>query len=84
MSRLHRARSQSIARRRTAPAIVPQTCSVCGGADVAVDEVFERGLWLLAECRRCENQWTEGPLGGPRGPIARAVAVIDEEQVAAA
>jgi hypothetical protein len=73
-----------MARRRTARAITPQTCSVCGGADVAVDEVFERGLWLLAECRRCENQWTEGPLGGPRGPIARAVAVPAEEQAAAA
>ena len=36
MSRPHQARYQSIARRRTAPAIAPQTCSVCGGADVAV------------------------------------------------
>jgi hypothetical protein len=78
------ARSQTMARRRMARAIPPQTCSVCGGADVAVDEVFERGLWLLAECRRCENQWTEGPLGGSRGPVTRAFAVIDEEQVAAA
>ena len=78
------ARSRSMARSRTARAIAPQTCSVCGGADVAVDEVFERGLWLLAECRRCENQWTEGPLGGPRGPVARALAVAAEEQVAAA
>jgi hypothetical protein len=73
-----------MARRRTAVAATPQTCSVCGGADVAVDEVIERGLWLLAECRRCENRWTEGPLGGPRGPIARALAVTAEEQVAAA
>ena len=76
------ARSQTLARRRTAPAIAPQTCSVCGGADVAVDEVFERGLWLLAECRRCENQWTEGPLGGPR--IVRAIAVSGVEQQVAA
>ena len=66
------ARSQSTARRRMARAITPEPCSVCGGADVAIDEVFERGLWLLAECRRCEHQWTEGPLGGPRGPVARA------------
>jgi len=76
--------AQSTGRRRTAAVVTPQTCSVCGGADVAVDEVFERGLWLLAECRRCENQWTEGPLGGPRGPVARALAVAAEEQVAAA
>jgi hypothetical protein len=72
-----------MARRRTARATTPQTCSVCGGTDVAVDEVLERGLWLLAECRRCENQWTEGPTGGPIGSIARAVAVPVEEQVAA-
>jgi hypothetical protein len=78
------ARSQSMARRRMARAIPHPICSVCGGADVAVDEVFERGLWLLAECRRCENQWTEGPQDGPRGPIARARAVPAEEQVAAA
>ena len=78
------ARSRSMTRRRTAAAIAPQTCNVCGGADVAVDEVFERGLWLLAECRRCENQWTEGPLGGPRGPVAHAVAAPAEEQAAAA
>jgi hypothetical protein len=80
------ARSRSMARSRTARAIAPQTrtCSVCGGTDVALDEVFERGLWLLAECRRCEHQWTEGPVGGPRGPVARALAAVAEEQVAAA
>ena len=83
-ARSQQARPRSIARQRTARAIAPQTCSVCGGADVAVDEVFERGLWLLAECRRCENQCTEGPLGGPRGPTARALTAVAEEQVAAA
>jgi hypothetical protein len=45
---------------------------VCGSDQVATDEVWERGLWLLAECGRCANRWTEGPMGGPRGPVARA------------
>jgi hypothetical protein len=45
---------------------------VCGSDQVATDEVWRRGLWLLAECGRCANRWTEGPLDGPRGPVARA------------
>jgi len=47
-------------------------CGVCGSDEVAVDEVWERGLLRLSECHRCENVWTEGPFGGPRGPVARA------------
>jgi hypothetical protein len=47
-------------------------CGVCGSDQIAVDEVWERGLLRLSECRRCENVWTEGPFGGPRGPVARA------------
>ena len=78
------ARSQMAARRPTARAIIPKTCSVCGGSDVAIDEVFERGLWLLSECRRCAHQWTEGPLGSPRGPVVRAVAAASDPQAAAA
>jgi hypothetical protein len=59
-------------------------CSVCGSNEIALDEVWERrGLWLLAECGRCANQWTEGPLGGPRGPVARAVALPVEQAEAA-
>ncbi|MBS1107057.1 MAG: hypothetical protein H6Q91_2559 [Deltaproteobacteria bacterium] len=76
-------RSQSTAQRRMARAISPEPCGVCGGSDVAIDEVFERGLWLLHECRRCQNQWTEGPLGSPRGPVARAIAMAAEQQAAA-
>jgi hypothetical protein len=45
---------------------------VCGSDEVAVDEVWQRGLLRLSECRRCENVWTDGPFGGPRGPVARA------------
>jgi len=59
------ARSHSTAQRRMARAITPEPCGVCGGSDVAIDEVFERGLWLLHECRRCQHRWTEGPLGAP-------------------
>jgi hypothetical protein len=72
------------ARRTTARAITPEPCGVCGGSDVAIDEVFERGLWLLSECRRCQHQWTEGPLGSPRGPVVRAVAAATDPQAAAA
>ncbi len=78
------ARSHATARRLTARAITPESCSVCGGSDVAIDEVFERGLWLLSECRRCQHQWTEGPLGSPRGPVVRAVAAASDQQAAAA
>jgi hypothetical protein len=47
---------------------------VCGSDQVAVDEVWERGLWLLSQCRRCGDRWTEGPLGAPIGPRARVPA----------
>ena len=77
------AQTQETAQRRMARAITPETCGVCGGSDVAIDEVFERGLWLLHECARCRNQWTEGPLGSPRGPVARAVSIATEQQAAA-
>jgi len=79
------ARRQSTSpRRRTAPAATPACCSVCGSNEIAVDEVWERGLWLLSQCGRCENRWTEGPIGGPRGPVARVAAMPVEEHVEAA
>ena len=77
------ARSQSTAQRHMARAIAPEPCGVCGGSDVESDEVFERGLWLLHECRRCQHQWTDGPLGSPRGPVARAIAIPADQQAAA-
>jgi hypothetical protein len=58
--------------RRIARAASAEACSVCGGEDVAIDAVYEHGTWLLSECRRCRHQWTEGPLGGPRGSLARS------------
>lgn len=78
------ARSRSTARRLTARAVPPDSCGVCGGSDVATDEVFERGLWLLSECRRCQHQWTEGPLVNARGAVVRAVAARVDQHVAAA
>jgi hypothetical protein len=57
---------------------------VCGSDQIAVDEVWERGLWQLSECRRCEHQWTDGPFGGPRGPVARVVAATPEAHAEAA
>jgi hypothetical protein len=60
---------------------VPEiACAVCGSPDVGIDEVFERGLWRLGECRRCCHRWTEGPLG--RG-APRSARAIQSESVAA-
>ena len=55
-------------------------CVVCGSPDVGIDEVFERGLWRLGECRRCRHRWTEGPFG--RAPL-RSARAIPSESVAA-
>ena len=70
--------------RANALAAIPPCCAVCGSDQVAVDEVYERGLWRLSECRRCENRWTDGPFGGPRGPVARVMAVPRESHAEAA
>jgi hypothetical protein len=42
-------------------------CAVCHGTDVVEDEVFDEGVLLLGECRRCEHRWTSRP-----GPLARS------------
>ena len=79
------ARTRTLSLPRTnARAAISSCCAVCGSDQVAVDEVYERGLWRLSECRRCENQWTDGPFGGPRGPVARVVAVPRESHAEAA
>lgn len=65
-------------------AAAPQACSICGSHEVAVDEVYERGHWRLSECRRCENQWMDGPFGGPRRPLARVAAAAQESHAEAA
>lgn len=73
------------ASRRTLLAAAPaQACSICGSHEIAVDEVYEHGHWRLSECRRCENQWTDGPSGGPRRPLARVAAVAQESHAEAA
>ena len=47
-------------------------CRVCGSAEVRTDEVVDRGLVLLAECRRCEHRWTDSLAEGrPRRVAAR-------------
>ena len=49
-------------------------CRVCGSAEVRTDEVVDRGLVLLAECRRCEHRWTGAPAEGrPRLVASRVV-----------
>ncbi|MDJ0870024.1 MAG: hypothetical protein QNK03_28295, partial [Myxococcota bacterium] len=56
-------------------------CAVCGSREIEADEVTERGVLRLSECRRCLHRWTEsvapareaGPLAaGPR--VAEVVA----------
>jgi uncharacterized protein (DUF983 family) len=53
-------------------------CPVCGGREVARDEVFDPGVLLLAACHHCDHRWTERP--------ARAIAAQhrDVEIVSAA
>ncbi|HTY18325.1 MAG TPA: hypothetical protein VMH82_11410 [Myxococcota bacterium] len=50
----------------------PRACGICGSLDVAIDEVIDRGLWRLGECRRCRDRWTEGPLVAAPARAARA------------
>ncbi len=57
-------------------------CSVCASESVATDEVIDRDVLRLAECRRCQHRWTESirplpvtPLVAPaRGPAEAAAA----------
>jgi hypothetical protein len=49
-----RSRRQAVA--PCAPACI---CQVCGGSDIAVDVVRDRGTWRLARCARCDFIWTE-------------------------
>jgi hypothetical protein len=37
-------------------------CPVCGGREVARDEVLDTGVLLLAACHHCDHRWTERPL----------------------
>ena len=39
-------------------------CRICGGHEVAQDEVRERGVFRLARCLRCEHRWTERGFDG--------------------
>jgi hypothetical protein len=76
---------RSLAPSHAHAAIVAPSCTVCGSAEIAVDEVRERrGLWRLSECRRCAHQWTDGPFGGPRGPVARVLTLPLESHAEAA
>lgn len=39
-----------------------EVCPRCAGAEIWHDEVLHRGLWALAECVRCGERWTRGPI----------------------
>jgi len=57
-------------------------CLVCGSSEVRTDEVIDRGVVLLGECRRCDHRWTqrlsaaaEGARSAPRGVAAAGLRV---------
>jgi uncharacterized Zn finger protein len=60
-------------------------CPVCGSAELGTDEVVDRGLLRLAECRRCEHRWTGRELAVPgRAPVRVLAASRPGEEAAAA
>jgi hypothetical protein len=68
-------------------------CTICGFTEIRTDEVFDRGLVFLAECRRCDHRWTSTePIAAVRPsaePLAtvhyqRAPARVDREVLPAA
>lgn len=48
------------------PTEMPPRCAVCGCGEVAIDEVLERGGWMLAACPRCDHRWTRPLPARPR------------------
>lgn len=68
------------------PAAGAAPCAVCGSRDLVTDEAFERGRWLLGECRRCRYRWTVGPLAAatPAPAIWRVAPPRPAEGAAAA
>jgi hypothetical protein len=66
-------------RRRARIALEPtRACAVCGAGEVAADEAFDGGLWLLAECGRCGHRWTAGPFAGPT-PVPAVLRALPPE-----
>ncbi|MFO0691032.1 MAG: hypothetical protein U0900_20205 [Myxococcota bacterium] len=61
--REHSAPPRACARARrarvAAPAVAACVCRVCGGDDIALDFVRDRGTWRLARCGRCDFMWTD-------------------------
>ena len=73
------ARSQAAPRIRPVAPLAPRgpraahraDCALCGSGEIASDEAFDDGLWLLGECGRCGHRWTAGPFDGPTPAPAR-------------
>ena len=57
-----------------------RACRLCGGHEVAVDEVLDAGVLRLAVCERCGHLWTERPLHA----VARALEWPESEVAEAA
>jgi transcription elongation factor Elf1 len=61
-------------------------CLVCGSSEVHTEEVVDRGVILLAQCRRCDRRWT-GPAEAapmPERMRARLVRCATREVAGAA
>jgi hypothetical protein len=50
-------------------------CLLCGSSEVHTDEVVDRGVVLLAQCRRCDRRWTGPAEAAPLPERARAPRV---------
>jgi hypothetical protein len=53
-------------------------CLVCGSSEIRTDEVIDRGVLLLAECRHCDRRWT-GPPEPTRAPLVVRVRPVRRE-----
>ena len=53
-------------------------CGVCGGHEIACDEVLDGGLLHVAACVRCGHLWTERPLLRALRPVGFAEGEVVE------
>jgi hypothetical protein len=51
-------------------------CLICGSSEVRTDEVIDRGVVLLGECRRCDHRWTQRLASAADGERSRLPGVV--------
>jgi len=57
-------------------------CSVCASENIATDEVLDRDVLRLAECRRCQHRWTESIRPCPVTPLVASARGSSEAAAA--